>query len=223
MVWSTLSAGTAGWLLLAAGVGKVSDWSSFRRSLGDGRIVPERVQPVLAAVVPPLEIAFGLGSLVVPDRWTLIPAGILFGAFAAYQAEVLRRGNTAECGCYGRIRNVQSGPWTIVAYAVLAAAAIASGVVGRWEPVLLRTEGGAALAAAALLALGARRSERRSGFPYAEVYYMSQRLAGEPDGPARQALAREFGLGVAATYKLVPRSRALWLVLTARFKEKRQA
>lgn len=223
MVWSALGAGTAGWLLLAAGTGKVSDWPSFRRSLANGRIIPEPVQPLLAGAVPPLEIAFGLGGLVMPGVLTLLPAGVLFCAFAAYQAEVLRRGNAADCGCYGRIRNVQAGPWTIVGYAVVATAAIASGVGGGWNPVLLRTLGGALLAAAALVAFGARSSEQRSGFPYAEVYYMSQRRAGESDGPAREALAREFGLGVAATYKLVPRSRAFWLVLSERFKARTRA
>ncbi len=224
MVWTAVGAGTAGWLLLTAGVGKVSDWPAFRRSLGEGYILPAQVQALLAAVVPPLEIVLGAGALMLPGPGTLIPAGLLCAAFVAYQTLVLRRGSGADCGCYGRIRRVRYGPWSIAAYTAVGAGAITSGILGGPGPVLWRTVGGAALAAVILLLLGARATEGRSGFPYAEVFYLRRRTAGDSDAAARAAVAEEFGFsGVGPTYKLVPRGRALWLVLAARWKQDGQA
>lgn len=224
MHWNALGAGISGWLLLAAGAGKVSDWGTFGRGLGDGRVVPKALQPVVTALVPPLEILFGLGCLVQPRLYTLAPAGLLFVAFAAYQAEALARGTGADCGCYGRLRKVQAGPWSIVAYAVLAAAAVAAGFATGPDPLPLRLLGGALLAAALLIALGVRSpGAGPTGFLYAEVYYVQRRQAGENDRQARLALAQEFGLGVPSTYKLVPWHKAVRLVLRARFTQRARA
>lgn len=219
-MWGALGAGAAGWLLLAAGAGKASDWPAFRRGLTEGRLLPPWAIPPIAAVVPPLELLAGLGALVAPGPRTLIPAGVLFGLFAAYQAEVLQRGNTADCNCYGRLRHVAPGPGSILGSVVLATVAIAVGEgAGTAGGLPLRVIGGALLAGAYLLTFGRGRSAGHfSGFPYAEVHYVRHRLAGEPDMVARAAVAQEFGLGVGATYMLVPRAKAWWLVTEARWK-----
>lgn len=220
-MWGALGAGAAGWLLLAAGAGKASDWPAFRRGLAEGRLLPEWAVPVVAAIIPPLELLAGLGTLAAPGPRTLIPAGVLFGLFAAYQAELLQRGNAADCNCYGRLRQIKPGPTSILGSVVLATVAIALGEgAGSAGGLGLRLVAGALLAGAYLIAAGrGRASGHWSGFPYAEVHYLRHRLAGEPDAAARAAVALEFGLGVGATYMLVPRTKAWWLVAEARWKQ----
>lgn len=218
-LWGALGAGAAGWLLLAAGGGKASDLAAWRRGLGEGGIVPPWALAVVAVLVPPLEVVVGAGALVAPGRWTLLPAGVLFALFAAYQAEEVQRGRPADCNCYGRLRRVEPGPPAILANALLAAAAVAVAEGGDAGTLPVRLLGGAALAAAYLLCVGrSRPASGWSGFPYAEVAYVRHRLAGTPEAEARAAVAQEFGLGVGATYLLVPRHRAWRLVAAARWR-----
>lgn len=224
MVWSGLVAGTAGWLLLAAGAGKLtSDRRAFRNTLAAGDILPAWIRPALTAGVAPAELIVGIAVLTVPAAYDLIPAGLLFGAFAAFQVLLLARRLPTDCGCYGRIRLIRYGPWTVAAYGLLAMGSFAAAITGGAEPLLLRLVGGAALAVAVLGVLGARWTERRARFPYAEVLYVRRRLAGDSDAVARQAVASDFGFHVRATYRLVPRDRAMWLMFQARRQHRRPA
>jgi hypothetical protein len=219
-MWGALAAGVVGWVLVAAGAGKLTGWAEFRRGLEAGRLLPGPLAAAVAVVLPPAELAAGGLVLLAPQPRALAAAGLLLTAFAVYQAELRQRGGDADCHCYGRLRHVPPGPAAIVANACMGffAFALAAGALSPGS-VVLRLGGGAALAAAYLLALG--RSHPRvgfTGFPYAELRYVEHRLAGESDAAARQAVAREFGVGVHATYLMLPRYKTWWLVLRARLR-----
>lgn len=219
-MWGALATGLGGWCLVASGAGKLTAWSDFQGGLVAGGIVPKRLAPALSAVVPPLEVAVGLAVLALPRPHVLEAAGLLFLLFAIYQGELLARGSPADCHCYGRLRHVPPGPALAVANALLAFAAfaLALGAAGT-GPLLPRLLWGAVAAALYLILAG--RSQPRtglSGYPYAEVRYVERRLAGDPDRVAREFVANEMGLRLQFTYLLVPRHKALWLVLRARLR-----
>ena len=210
--------GLVGWILVAAGVGKLTGWRDFRSGLARGGLLPEPLALVVAVLLPPAECAAGALALLAPHARALIVAGALLTAFAVYQAELMQRGDTSDCHCYGRLRQVRPGPAMILTNALLAFLAFA-GALGALGPEHLRTRllGGALLAVLYLLVAGrSRPREGYSGFPYAELRYVEQRLAGVNDASARAALAKDMGLGVQATYLLIPRYKAWWIVLRAR-------
>ena len=221
-MWVTsAAAGLLGWTLLASGGGKASDWAAFRQGLQQGGVVPRALVPAVAAAVPPLELLGGAWVLVHPGHVALRLCGALFLLFAMYQAEQLRQGpGAADCHCYGRLRRVPPGPGVALANALLAFLAFGASF-GAWGTGSLfgRLIWGAAATAAYLLVAG--RSQPRQGlrgYPYAEVRYLERRLAGETDQAARQALARDLGVRPHVTYLMIPRHRAWWLVLRARWR-----
>lgn len=212
--------GLVGWILVVAGVGKLTGWREFRKGLQDGGLLRGPLALVVAVLLPPAECAAGVVVLLAPHPRPLMVAGALLTAFAVYQAELMQRGNTSDCHCYGRLRQVPPGPAMIVANALLAFAAFAA-ALGALDPQHLRTRlvAGAVLAALYLLLAGrSRPREGYSGFPYAELRYAEQRLAGADDATARAALAKDMGLGFGATYLLIPRHKAWWIVLRARIR-----
>ncbi len=212
--------GLVGWVLLVAGVGKLTGWRDFRSGLKRGGLLSGPLALVVAVLLPPAECAAGLAVLLMPHPRALIVAGALLTAFAMYQAELMQRGDISDCHCYGRLRQVPPGPAMIVANALFGFLAFA-GAVGALTPDHLKTRllGGALLAVLYLLVAGRTRPrEGFSGFPYAELRYAEHRLAGEDDATARAALGKDMGLGVQATYLLIPRHKAWWIVLRARIR-----
>jgi hypothetical protein len=219
-VWGALATGMLGWTLVASGAGKLSAWGDFRSGLAKGGIVPRWLVLPIAGVVPPAECAAGVVVLVAPSPRPLAVAAVLYLLFALYQSELLQRGSPADCHCYGRLRHVPPGPGVAVANALLSFAgfALALGALSTGS-LLPRLLWGAAAAAAYLLLAGRSRPRAMfSGYPYAELRYVERRLAGDSDLAAREAVAKEFNLGVHVTYLLVPRRKAWWLVVRARWR-----
>jgi hypothetical protein len=221
-MWVTsAAAGLLGWTLLASGGGKAGDWAAFRGGLQQGGIVPRALVPAVGAVVPPLELLAGAWVLIHPGPAALRVCGVLFLLFAMYQGEMLRHGpGAADCHCYGRLRQVRPGPGASLANAALAFSAFGASF-GAWGTGSLagRLLWGAVATALYLLAAGRSQPKQRiGGYPYAEVRYVERRLAGERDQAAREALARDLGVRPHITYLMIPRYRAWWLVLRARWR-----
>jgi hypothetical protein len=219
-VLASLSAGLIGWTLLASGGGKASDWGVFRRALEQGGVVPRWAAVPLAAAVAVAEIAAGGWVLLRPVPRALQLAGLLYVLFAMYQAELVRRGQPNDCHCYGRLRRVPPGPGVALANALLSFLAFGASF-GAWGvgTLLGRLLWGAAAAAVYLLLAG--RAQPRTGlrgYPYAELRYVERRLAGAGDREAREALARDLGVRAPVTYLMIPRHKAWWLVLRARWR-----
>lgn len=218
---ASAASGLLGWTLVASGGGKTSDWGAFRRGLQQGGVVPRVLVPGVAAVVPPLEILSGVWILGHPGVTALRLGGALFLLFAMYQAELLRRGpGAADCHCYGRLRHVPPGPGVSLANALLAFLAFGASY-GAWGTGSLPGRLAWGAVATALYLLAAGRSQPHQGlrgYPYAEVRYVERRLAGDSDRAAREALGRDLGLRPEVTYLMIPRWRAWWLVLRARWR-----
>ncbi len=92
-----------GLVFVLAGAGKVAARSGFRGQLAALSVVPPRMVAPAAALIPAIELLAGAalltGTLVRPAASFL---GALLFIFTIGLALVLRRGQRARCGCFGR-------------------------------------------------------------------------------------------------------------------------
>lgn len=92
-----------GGLFVFAGAAKLRDPVAFAIEIGNYRLWPE-LAPYLAATLPAVEIACGLGLLLLPLKWrrsaALAVCGVMV-AFTAAVASTLVRGINIDCGCFG--------------------------------------------------------------------------------------------------------------------------
>ena len=87
----------------SAAVGKMTHWLAFEGVVANYRLLPESAVRPIARVLPPLELALGLGLLVGRPRTPVFEsvAGVLLVLFAAAMAVNLLRGRRyIECGCF---------------------------------------------------------------------------------------------------------------------------
>lgn len=130
----TACCGAAALLLLSAGVGHVRHRRLFAATLAAQRLLPHGVQPLVAAVMGPLEIVLGVGLLagIVAggdlSRVTSLAAGLLYLAFGAYVAVVWRTRPRVPCGCFGS--QAPASGSTVLRAVVLGVAALAVAAVG---------------------------------------------------------------------------------------------
>jgi hypothetical protein len=102
--------GGLGALLLYAGAVKLGDPGAFALEIANYRFFPS-LAPYLAVTLPTVEMAVGLGLLVLPAAWrraSALAALLLFGVFTVAVAQVVARGLNVSCGCFGG----NSGPVT---------------------------------------------------------------------------------------------------------------
>lgn len=91
-----------GALFLWAAFTKVSDMASFAEEVADYQVLPARLVPLLAAVLPGIEVAAGL--LLVLGIWARPSALVITGMLAVFIAALsqsLLRGINLKCGCFG--------------------------------------------------------------------------------------------------------------------------
>lgn len=137
-------------LFVAAGFAKLRDRDGFAATAGAYRLLPAAAVPVVAAVLPPVELAVGVALLVPGLAIAAVGGAALLALFALAAAINLVRGRRdLDCGCGTGARI----GWELVAgnlaLAVLLLAALGAGTP---PPMLL----GAAAALATGLWLCAR-------------------------------------------------------------------
>jgi hypothetical protein len=92
-----------GALLIIAGALKLGDPTAFAVDITNYRFLPS-LAPWLAATLPTVEIATGLGLLAPSGEWrraaALVAAGLM-AAFTVATAQAVGRGINVSCGCFG--------------------------------------------------------------------------------------------------------------------------
>ncbi|TMA78742.1 MAG: DoxX family membrane protein [Deltaproteobacteria bacterium] len=123
----------SGWLLRAvlaaiflyAGIAKLVDVRTFAADVANYRLLPSPLVAPLAATLPGVEIACGLGLLHPRSvRAAAVLATALLAAFTIAAAQALARDINLDCGCFGSVR----APVTVLTVgrdAALVAAAVA--------------------------------------------------------------------------------------------------
>lgn len=112
-------------LLVGAAIGKLRHPEDSARAVSAYRVLPPGLVGPLAAALPFVELAAGLGAALVPHPAC---AGIAAGLFAMFAAAIgvnlLRGRRSLECGCGFGARRI--GPALLVHNLVLAALLLAS-------------------------------------------------------------------------------------------------
>ncbi len=112
-------------LLAAAGIGKLRDRRRFDGTVLDYRLLPPRLALRLAAPLPWVELALGVG-LLAGVRQAGQAAALLFGIYGAAMAVNLARGRRLiDCGCGDEPQRLNG--WLVLRNALLAAAALLAG------------------------------------------------------------------------------------------------
>ncbi len=209
--WGTMALGLAGWLLLAAGVGKLLAWPTFAAAMAEDQFVPSVLRRPFALLLPVLEVLGGALVLFTPSRSLLIAVALLLTVIAAYESERLWRG-APDSLKFGRLRRVHLSPAVVVVDAVLAGGLLATAT--GWAPGLLheRLITGFVMCAMYVGVVGLWRwrpgAERTAS---AETAYLREHLMGRTDDEARARVAQELRIPVDHTYLLLPPLDAWWL------------
>jgi putative oxidoreductase len=115
-----------GLVFVVAGALKLRDPAAFAQDIANYQLVPS-LAPVLAVVLPALEVVVGLALLALSSSWrraAALVAGGLMIVFTVSASTALARGLDVSCGCFGG--NSGAIGWTTLArdVALLAAAAL---------------------------------------------------------------------------------------------------
>lgn len=118
-----------GLVLVATGVIKLREG---RRALGETietfRILPPSIVRIVAAVLPPVELAIGICLLSgVDGPWPLVAAALIMIYTAAVISVVFRKIST-DCGCFGSVLKSQAN-WVIVGRNVILLLALLPSLV----------------------------------------------------------------------------------------------
>ncbi|GLZ31557.1 hypothetical protein Lesp02_37450 [Lentzea sp. NBRC 105346] len=113
-----------GTMLLVAGAAKLGSTVDFAATVDRYRVLPAALVPLVATLVPLLEVGCGALLLlgVAPRVAAPLAAGLLV-AFAVAMAVNLVRGERFDCGCGGTDREISW--WLVARNVVLSAAAVA--------------------------------------------------------------------------------------------------
>lgn len=96
------------WLI--AGAGKVTDPGTFTVAVKAYEVFPDGVASLVAAIVPLVEVAFGLLLLFgVGSRLLGVLSGLLLAAYIAGIVQAWARGLSIDCGCFSRGGQVAPG------------------------------------------------------------------------------------------------------------------
>ncbi len=216
MLWGAMATGFSGWLLVAAGAGKISAWSEWTEACGEDDTFPQVLRRPLRIVWPTLELLAGVLVLLYPHRDELLAGGLLLTLVAWHQSERMQQGRDPDSHAFGRIRRVRLVPAVVAMHTVLAFSLFATALAWNPGPLGARLGHGLFLCAVYLLVAGLWRwRPEEAGLPDAERRYVEERLAGRSDVEARQVLAEKYGLRLSATYLLIPAQEAWWLLWKA--------
>lgn len=142
-------------LWLAAGWHKLADLKVFERSLEAYDIVPRAMLPLLAQVLPIMEIVLAAGLLIAATRPAAGALGaLLLLAYGAAIALNLHRGRrNLDCGCMGFGARPQISPALTWRNAIAAAASLSAGLLPRTQRVSSWIDTWTIIAAVVVLAL----------------------------------------------------------------------
>lgn len=150
--------------LLAAALVKLRDVPGFARSVAGYQVLPGGLAGPAAVGVLVAELAAG-GLLLAPGgrRWGAVVAAVLFAAFLAAMASVMRRRMSVDCGCFGGRDLVGAG--TLLRTGLLLVLAVTAALTGpvAFAPVQLPVA--AALLGLAFLPARLLRAERATYGP----------------------------------------------------------
>jgi putative oxidoreductase len=115
-----------GLVFLVAGALKLHDPAAFAQDIVNYQLFPS-LAPVLAVVLPGVEVVVGLALLALSSPWrrsAALMAAALMVVFTFSAGSALARGLDVSCGCFGGNSGVIG--WTTIArdVALLAAAAL---------------------------------------------------------------------------------------------------
>ncbi|WP_063130262.1 MauE/DoxX family redox-associated membrane protein [Nocardia fusca] len=101
MLWAAL-AGAVGTVLVIAGVPKAGDLARTERSVRGYRLLPDPLVPVVAAVLPWVEIVLGAALVLglVPRATGSAAAALFVVFFLALTVNLLRGRRDLDCGCF---------------------------------------------------------------------------------------------------------------------------
>lgn len=116
-------------VLLVAALVKLRDVPGFARSVAGYQVLPGSLARPAAVGVLVAELAAG-GLLLAPGgrRWGAVVAAILFAAFLAAMASVMRRRMAVDCGCFGGRDLVGAG--TLLRTGLLLVLAVTAALTG---------------------------------------------------------------------------------------------
>jgi len=113
-------------VLVVSGVSKLASRSSNKVAEMAALGVPAVVAPVVAFVLPIVELVVAALLLLVDARWPTFLAVLLFAAFVAVVAVNLLRGRRPSCRCFGSLSDRPLSALTLVRNGwLLALAAVA--------------------------------------------------------------------------------------------------
>lgn len=101
MLWAMVASILGGTLLLA-GIPKLRDRDGLLTLVKGYRLLPDRMERVVAGALPPVEVLVGTALILgVAGRWAAAGAALLFTAFAFGLTVNLARGRRdLDCGCF---------------------------------------------------------------------------------------------------------------------------
>jgi len=119
-----------GLIFAAAGAEKLLDVAEFERAVAGYQLLPRRLVPMVARLLPTIELLSGSALLVgiFAPAAGLVAAGCLVG-FSGAAGINLARGRAIDCGCGGAAASRQIGWDLVVGDLILAAAALFAGLV----------------------------------------------------------------------------------------------
>jgi hypothetical protein len=128
---AAVAALTSSLLLLASGVAHLR--RPVRAELDAHAVLPRNARPAAAIALPAAELLAGLAGAVTLRGPSLVLQAVLFAAFAAYLALVVRAGGTGvPCGC--GLPEVPVGPVALGRAAALAVLALVAAVFSGGRP-----------------------------------------------------------------------------------------
>ncbi len=115
---------TLGLIFLVAGLAKIFDMAGFVQTINQYDIVPANFHPSLAMLIAYGEVALGLMLLLsFYQRLALFAGSILIVLFSGVSLYYyLKTGNTADCGCFGKLLARQNNWQLFVENAVILGA-----------------------------------------------------------------------------------------------------
>lgn len=115
-------------LVFGAGAfGKFTAWSELEGVVGNFRVLPRALVPVVSRALPPAEALLALSILVPVTRpFAAMAMGALLVAFAAAIAVNILRGRTGiDCGCFRSSLKQNLSWWLVLRNALLLGLAVA--------------------------------------------------------------------------------------------------
>ncbi len=107
--------------------GKLSAWDEFEGVVQNFRVLPRALVPVVAKVLPPVEVLLALAVLVPPTRaiagWGMAILLVVFAA--AIGLNVVRGRVNIDCGCFRSSLKQNLSWWLVLRNALLVVLAVA--------------------------------------------------------------------------------------------------